>query len=228
MSLDSTIFSSAHLDQARANAIAQQIRPWDVLDPRVLDVLTQVRREIFVPEAHRALTFVDMEIPLPEGQCMLSPKVEARLLQEADLKPSDEVLEIGAGSGHMAALLSHLSQSVITVEKYPSLVQFALSNLSKAGIGNVTVIEGNGLSLDASAAPRLFDVIVVSGGLARAPEGLLNQLKPGGRLLAIVGSAPVMQALLLEKRGSSVLKRGLFETMVPMLEDAPVVSTFQF
>ncbi len=136
-------FNNAEL--ARAKMIEQQIRPWNVLDPNVLDLLKSIRREAFVPRTHRHLAFVDMEVPLPEAQVMLAPKVEARLLQELNLNPTDRVLEIGTGSGFMAALLARMSAHVLSVEKYDSLMQLAQSNLSDADITNVELVLGNGL-----------------------------------------------------------------------------------
>lgn len=223
-----TAVPSDPLAQARANAIAQQIRPWDVLDPRVIEALESLRREDFLPEADRSLAYVDTDLPLPEGQTMLAPKLQARLVQEADLQPTDEVLEIGTGTGYSAALLSRLCRQVTTVEKQPALAEMAKANLAKAGIENVSVLVGNGLSVDTIGAGRSFDAILVSGGLREVPRQLLDLLKPGGRLIAIVGEAPIMRAVMLEKQGTTVMEHGLFETMVPLMEDIPQPNRFQF
>ena len=195
-------FNNAEL--ARAKMIEQQIRPWNVLDPNVLDLLKSIRREAFVPRTHRHLAFVDMEVPLPEAQVMLAPKVEARLLQELNLNPTDRVLEIGTGSGFMAALLARMSAHVLSVEKYDSLMQLAQSNLSDADITNVELVLGNGLG-------------------------------DGGRMVAIVGSAPIQQAVLVERTGKGLAPSAngmrstvLFETLTRPLEDAPKVSHFRF
>ena len=215
-------------EQARANMIAQQIRTWDVLDDRVLKSLERLPREEFVPNDLRHLAFVDMELPLGEGQVMLAPKVEARLLQELSLKANDEALEIGTGSGYMAGLLSLHCRTVTTVEKYSSLVALAQANLQRAQRTNVTVLEGNGLLEDPRWAHRQFDVIVISGGLIKIPEILSGLLRPQGRLVALVGHAPIMQAVLFEQTRYSSRRFGLFETLTQMLEDAPVRERFDF
>ncbi len=227
MSLDVLDFETA-----RSKMIEQQIRPWNVLDPNVLELLKKVHREAFVPSEHRHLAFVDMEVPLPEGQVMLAPKIEARLLQELNLTPSDRVLEIGAGSGYMAALLAQNAFSVLSIEKYPSLLALAQANLQQAGIANVELQQANGLAEDPRWAHTGFDCVVISGAVRAIPEHLLQSLKPGGRLVAIVGEPPVMQAVLVE-RAAGVVASGfrttvLFETLTQYLEDAPKTSQFQF
>jgi protein-L-isoaspartate(D-aspartate) O-methyltransferase len=225
----------SNLDAARSKMIEQQIRPWNVLDPNVLELLSEMRREDFAPSSHRHLAFVDMELPLPEQQVMLAPKVEARLLQELNLTPTDKVLEIGTGSGFMAALMARLCAHVLTVEKYPSLSEFAVGNLQRAGIQNVEVVTANGLIENPRWAHVGFDVVVVSGAVERVPELLIDRLNPGGRLAAIVGTAPVMQAVLIERVGSGLASSAsgmrttvLFETLTKPLEDAPKVSKFTF
>lgn len=214
--------------QMRYNMIVQQIRPWDVLEPRVLALLDQLPRHLFVPDQHRSLAYVDMEIPLSHGQVMLSPKVEARVLQELDLKASDDVLEVGSGSGYMAALLSRFANSVTTIEKYEALAAFAQERISTSGMSNVTVLQGNGLAPDPRWAHRGFDVVVLSGGIGEVPESLLAQLKPGGRLVAFIGAAPVMQATLIERVGGSYRETALFDTMAKPLEDQPTQPEFTF
>nr|MDQ2734665.1 protein-L-isoaspartate O-methyltransferase [Pseudomonadota bacterium] len=163
-----------NIEQARFNMIEQQIRTWEVLDDSVLSLLSVVKREDFVPAAYRSMAFVDTEVPLPQGQSMLAPKVEARLLQELAVQRHERVLEVGAGSGYMAALLAHKAQHVTTLEIIPELARFAADNLRRAWIGNATVLEA-----DASLAPSLdapFDVIVLSGSVAEVPRALLGQL----------------------------------------------------
>ncbi|HEX7436816.1 MAG TPA: protein-L-isoaspartate O-methyltransferase, partial [Caldimonas sp.] len=174
-----------NIEQARFNMIEQQIRTWEVLDPGVLELLAMVRREDFVPAAYRAMAFVDTEVPLPAGQCMLAPKVEARLLQELAVQRHERVLEVGAGSGHMAALLAHKAQHVTSLEIVPELARLAADNLHRAWIMNVEVLEADASRTVAQDGP--FDVIVLSGSVAEVPRTLLAQLKPGGRLTAIVG-----------------------------------------
>ena len=186
-----------HSNQARFNMIEQQIRPWNVLDLQVLELLGTIHREDFVPEAHRALAFADTEIPLPAGQCMLAPRLEARMLQDLMVQPHETVLEIGAGSGFMAALLAHRARQVLTLEIVPELAAMARSNLTKAGLGNVTVREADGSKLGASEGK--FDVIVLSGSVGQVPQDLLQHLTIGGRLGVIVGDDPVMQCTIVTR-----------------------------
>jgi protein-L-isoaspartate(D-aspartate) O-methyltransferase len=203
-------------EQARFNMIEQQIRTWEVLDPGVLELLAMVKREDFVPNDYRALAFVDTEVPLPKGQSMLAPKVEARLLQELAVQRHERVLEVGAGSGYMAALLAHKAQHVTTLEIDPDLARLATENLRKAWIMNVTVLEADASRTVPDDGP--FDVIALSGSVAEVPRTLLAQLKPGGRLTAIVGQQPVMQAVLVTRSSevgfSTVV---LFDTVAPRL-----------
>lgn len=216
-----------NIEQARFNMIEQQIRPWDVLDPDVLELLHVVKRENFVPVAHKALAFVDTEIPLPGGESMLMPKIEARLLQDVNLKKHESVLEIGTGSGYMAALLAHKGQQVTTVEIAPELKALAEKNLADNGVTNVKVELGNGAQGWPDGAP--YDVIVVSGSLPVLPEGLLQQLKIGGRMAVIIGQAPAMKAQLITRTGEAGYDtRTLFETSVKPLASATEPSKFQF
>jgi protein-L-isoaspartate(D-aspartate) O-methyltransferase len=223
------------LEHARFKMIEQQIRPWDVLDLEILDLLSVVRREDFVPIAHRALAFVDMQIPLTEptdeamarGQCMLEPKVEARLLQDLRVKRIDKVLEIGTGSGYMAALLARRAQRVVTLEIDPALARMARENLQRAGITNAEVREADGAKGLPAEAP--FDVILLSGSVAEVPQALLSQLKIGGRLAAIVGGEPVMRATLVTRTGdASFTTAQPWDTMAPRLLHFPEPSRFHF
>jgi protein-L-isoaspartate(D-aspartate) O-methyltransferase len=216
-----------NIEQARFNMIEQQIRPWDVLDPEVLELLLVVKRENYVPAAHKALAFVDAEIPLPGGEHMLMPKIEARLLQDVKLKKHENVLEIGAGSGYMAALLAHKARHVTTVEISPDLKALAEKNLADNGVTNVTVELGNGAQGWSQGAP--YDVIVVSGSLPVLPEALLQQLNVGGRLAVIIGQAPVMKAQLITRTGEAGYDtRTLFETSVKPLQLATAAPAFVF
>lgn len=224
-----------NVEQARFNMIEQQIRPWDVLDPQVLELLSVLHREDFVPEAHKALAFVDMEIPLAgnaqealaSGRCMLAPKVEARLLQEVSPQPHEKVLEVGAGSGYMAALLAARAASVVTMEIDPALARMARENLARAGVANVQVREGDGAQGLAGEGP--FDVIVLSGSVAQVPQALLAQLKTGGRLAAIVGSDPVMRATLITRTGEATWTTAQrWDTLAPRLRNFPEPSRFAF
>ena len=220
-----------NVEQARFNMIEQQIRPWDVLDPDVLTLLAVVKREDFVPASQRALAFVDMMVPLREGgaagQCMLEPKVEARLLQELRLQRHEKVLEVGAGSGYMAALLAHRAQQVCTLEIVPELVELAQANLKRAGVTNATVRKADGAQGLPGEAP--FDAIVLSGSVASVPQALLEQLKIGGRLVAIVGQEPMMRATLVTRTGEREFGEVyLFDTVAPRLLNFPEPTRFAF
>ena len=216
-----------NIEQARFNMIEQQIRPWDVLDTSVLELLAVVKREDFVPSAYRALAFVDTEVPLPGGQCMLAPKVEARLLQELGVHKHERVLEIGAGSGFMAALLAHRAQHVTTLEIDPELAELARTNLRRAGVLNASVVTADGSQGHAAEGP--YDAILLSGSVAEVPTALLAQLKVGGRLAAIVGQLPVMRAVLLERSGEQgVERRVLFDTVAQRLRGFDEPTRFHF
>jgi protein-L-isoaspartate(D-aspartate) O-methyltransferase len=216
-----------NIEQARFNMIEQQIRPWNVLDQDVLDLLHVVKREQFVPAAYQNLAFADVEIPLPGGDSMLAPKFEARILQEVGVKKHETVLEIGTGSGYMAALLAHRAAKVTTVEINPETAEQAKKNLANAGIHNVTVETGNGAQGWEKGAP--YDAIVISGALEVLPEAILKQVKVGGRIAAIVGQAPVMEASIITRTGETSFSTvKVFETNVRYLTGAPVPSHFQF
>jgi protein-L-isoaspartate(D-aspartate) O-methyltransferase len=216
-----------NIEQARFNMIEQQIRPWNVLNDEVLHLLSVVKREDFVPLAHKALAFVDMEIPLGNGQTMLAPRLEARLLQDAAVRKHEKVLEIGAGSGYLTALLAHQAQRVIALEIDPEQVRTARANLQKAGIHNAEVRQFDGAVGAAAEAP--FDLIVLGGSVAEVPQNLLAQIKVGGRLLAVVGEDPVMCATLITRLSETEFKtRALWDSAAPALQNFPVPSHFQF
>ena len=216
-----------NIEQARFNMIEQQIRPWDVLNLGVLELLAVVKREDFVPPEHRGMAFVDTEVPLPHGECMLAPKVEARLLQELAVHKHERVLEIGAGSGYMAALLAHKAQHVTTLEIDPELARLAAANLRRAGVTNVTVTTADASQTLPTDGP--FDVIVMSGSVAEVPEALLAQLKTGGRLAAIVGDEPVMRAVLIRRGADHALTRTvLFDTVAARLHGFKEPTRFHF
>jgi protein-L-isoaspartate(D-aspartate) O-methyltransferase len=222
---------AAHIEKARFNMIWQQIRPWNVFDPGVLTLLGTVRREDFVPEKYKDQAFADVEIPLKPnagpGQTMLVPRIEARLLQALEVKNTDHALEIGAGSGYMAALLAARARFVYSVEIDPELLEQARSNLRRAGVAKVSVDLGDASSGWDLYAP--YDVIIVSGSLPTLPESLLRQLKIGGRLAIIVGEAPLMKAQLIRRLGENVLEtETLFETVVAPLLNARRREAFTF
>ncbi|MBB4841628.1 protein-L-isoaspartate(D-aspartate) O-methyltransferase [Paucibacter oligotrophus] len=216
-----------NIEQARFNMIEQQIRPWDVLDAGVLALLAVVKREDFVPAAYKGLAFTDTEVPLAGGQQMLAPRVEARLLQELKIARHEKVLEVGAGSGFMAALLGHRAQKVFSLEVQPELVALANDNLKRAGVRNVNVLAQDGSQGLAGEAP--FDAILLSGSVAEVPAKLLNQLKVGGRLAAIVGEEPVMRAQLISRVSEKEFRTShLFDTVAPRLQGFAESSAFKF
>ncbi|WP_186092636.1 protein-L-isoaspartate O-methyltransferase family protein [Burkholderia gladioli] len=216
-----------NIDNARFNMIEQQIRPWEVLDPEVLSLLSVVKRELYVPSVYRDLAFADLELPLPGGQKMLAPRVEARMLQELAVKKHESILEIGAGSGYMAALLAHRGQHVVTVDIDPALVQFAADNLRDNGVSNAEVVLADAARGLPEKSP--YDVICVSGGLPVVPQELLEQLKVGGRLAAFVGSRPVMKAQIITRIDDKQFRvADVFETYVDHLVNAMEPSRFKF
>lgn len=215
-----------NIEKARFNMIEQQIRTWNVLDQEVLDLLQVVKREAFVPAAYQSLAFTDTEIPLPGGEYMFAPKLEARILQELNVKKHEAVLEIGAGSGYMAALLAHKTRHVTTVEIDPTLKALAEKNLTAYGVTNVDVVQSNGAQGWGDAQ---YDVIVISGSLPVLPDTFLKQLKVGGRLFAIVGEPPVMQAQVITRISDAAYNTAnVFETNVKPLREAQVPSRFTF
>jgi len=209
------------MNQARFNMIEQQIRPWEVLDPQVLALLSTVRREDFVPLAHRALAFVDMEIPLgaAPNQVMLAPRIQARLLQDLAVQPGDKALDVGTGSGFMAALLAHQAASVLSLEIDAGLAAQAQVNLNKAGVTNATVRHADGSQGAAAEGP--FDVVVLNGSVAEVPAVLLQQLAVGGRLAAIVGQEPMMRATVITRNSETA-----WTTTEPWDGNAPRLSGF--
>ncbi|KAG0164291.1 hypothetical protein DFQ28_008020 [Apophysomyces sp. BC1034] len=225
--VDSDRQDTMNIEQARFNMIEQQIRPWEVLDQDVLNLLAIVKRERFVPHAYRNIAFADLEVPLPAGQQMLSPKIEARVLQELAVKKHETVLEIGAGSGYMAALLAHRARSVLTLDIIPELVDLARANLAANGVTNVQVETGDGAR--GWPAQASYDVICLSGGLPVLPQEILEQLKIGGRLAAFVGVAPVMRAQIITRVDATQYRiADLFETFVNALVNALEPPYFKF
>jgi len=217
----------SNVEQARYYMIEQQIRPWDVADSKVLQLLSVVKREEFVPAVHKALAFVDMAIPLPGGQSMLPPRIEARLVQDADVQPGDKVLEIGTGTGFMTALLAHQAQRVVSLEINAELADMARANLQRANLHNVEVRQGDGSKGTLADAP--FDVILLGGSVAEVPQSLLAQLSVGGRLVAIVGDEPIMHALVITRTSETNYKTDeKWDDNAPRLLNFPVPSAFKF
>ncbi|MDO8348160.1 MAG: protein-L-isoaspartate O-methyltransferase [Rugosibacter sp.] len=215
-----------NIEQARFNMIEQQLRPARVLDADVLEALAVVKREDFVPPAWRHLAFAETELPLGHGAAMFSPWLEARALQALAMRRHENVLEIGTGSGYMAALLGAHADHVYSFEIEPGLATLARANLQRASVFNVHVELGNGLAGLPAHAP--FDAIMVSGGVRAVPKVLLDQLKPGGRLFAVVGTPPTMQAMLFQRSGEHVRSTALFETEVGFLRGAEAGPDFEF
>lgn len=224
-----------NFDKARFNMIEQQIRPWDVLDDQVLALLGRVHREDFVPAAHKAMAFADMELPLTqpavEGQSMLAPRVEARLLQDLKIQPTDQVLEIGTGSGFMAALLASQAKRVVSLEIDAQLASLAGDKLQKAGVTNaeVRVADAAANGFAACSADGPWDVILLSGSVAEVPSALLSLLAPGGRLAAIVGGEPVMRATFVTRVNDAAFQTVQpWDTIAPRLKNMPEPSQFHF
>jgi protein-L-isoaspartate(D-aspartate) O-methyltransferase len=216
-----------NVEQARFNMVEQQIRTWEVLDPDVLDLLFQVKREAFVPPEHAALAFADLEIPLGHGETMLQPKVEARILQELEVKPTENVYEVGTGCGYLTALLASRARHVTSAEIHPDLQERARANLRVAGIRNVTLLQGD--SARAPLAESAFDVIVLGGSTPILPQSFLDRLAPGGRLFAVVGDAPAMKAVLVRQPVAGAFQHfEIFETLLKPLVNAAQPPRFRF
>ena len=215
------------VEKARYHMIEQQIRPWDVADAAVLELLSTVKRENFVPASYKAMAFADMAIPLAAGQAMLAPRLQARLLQDAAVQPTDKVLEIGAGSGFMTALLAHQAQRVVSLEINAELADLARANLQKAGVRNAEVRQADGAAGAAADGP--FDVILLGGSVSEVPLPLLSQLKIGGRLVAIVGDEPIMHAQVITRTSESNFKSDeKWDDNAPRLLNFPQASAFKF
>ncbi len=216
-----------NIEQARFNMIEQQIRPWDVSDAAVLELLNVVKREDFVPAAYKAMAFADMAVPLPAEQVMLPPRIQARLLQDAAVQPTDKVLEIGTGSGFTTAMLASQAQRVISLEINPELADLARANLQRANIHNAEVRCADGARGAAADAP--FDVIFLGGSVSEVPQALLSQLKVGGRLVAIVGNEPIMHAQVITRTSESNFKTDeKWDDNAPRLFNFPQPSSFKF
>ena len=218
------------IEKARFNMIEQQIRPWDVLDPEILEILALVRREEFVPPAYRELAFADVEIPLiidgkRTGQTMFTPKVEARLLQTLGVRRHESTLEIGTGSGYGTALLAQRTRKIQSWEIDPIVHAFAADNLRRAGIVDGRLNAGDGSRL---SGEEHFDVIILSGSVAEVPGDLLARLNEGGRLFAVVGEAPTMHGRLYTRIGKGCTSIDLFETVAPRLQGFPSGKRFKF
>ena len=219
--------SSPNFDVARRNMIDCQIRPWEVLDERVLELVARLSREDYVPKTHRNLAFMDFNIPLGHGEVMMSPKLEARLLQELEIDPKDKILEIGTGSGYMTALLAALGRHVVSVEIRPEFTAAAAATLAHHGVRNITLENGDGARGWERQKP--YDVILITGSTPLLPEAFQQSLSVGGRLIAIVGTAPAMDVRRLRRLGEySFETDSMFETVIPPLQNALAPAKFVF
>jgi protein-L-isoaspartate(D-aspartate) O-methyltransferase len=209
--------------QARYAMVEQQVRPWDVLDPRVLDTLMRVQREDFVPPRHRKLAFADLALPLEHGEAMLKPVLEGRLLQALNIEPADEVLEIGTGSGFVTACLAQLAREVVSIDRHADFVDRTRQRLAADGVTNVRLETAD---VFAWQPGRQFDAIAVTGAVANDPEYFGAWLKPGGRLFVVHGLSPVQEALRITRRGDAFHRESIFETDIPYLHGAAPAPSF--
>lgn len=214
---------SMNFDQARFAMIEQQVRPWDVLDPRVLEALMVVHREDFVVPSQRQLAFADLPLPLAHGEVMMKPVVEGRMMQALLLEPSDEVLEIGTGSGFVTACLAQLARAVTSIDMHADFIESAGQRLAHAGISNVRLETADALAWQPG---RQFDAIAVTAAVGIIPQIFTDWLKPGGRLFVIHGLSPVQEAVRITRRADSLQTESLFETDVPYLHGAEPVPHF--
>lgn len=217
---------AVNVDLARRNMVEQQIRPWEVLDGAVLEALLQVRRERFVPPAFASLAFADLEIPLGHGEAMMAPKVEARIAQALGLQPGDAVYEVGTGSGYLSALMAHLAGHVTSAEIHDDLREAAARRMGVEGVRNITLLGGD--SARAPLGEGAYDAIVLTGSVPVLPDVFLERLRPGGRLVAVVGEAPVMRAMRYVRLGERCASEVLFETALRPLVHAPARPRFRF
>lgn len=217
----------ADIQKARFNMVEQQVRPWNVSDEAVLALLLSVPRDAFVPAGQEGVAFADLEIPTGGGEVMLAPKVAAKLVQELHLQKTDRVLEIGTGSGYMTALIANLAERVVSLELDAALVATAQANLAKVGIRNATVRQDNGAQGAPVEGP--FDAIVLGGSVAEVPQVLLDQLKTGGRLVAIVGDEPIMRCEVTTRTGANSFTKAMpWDCNAPRLHQFPTPSRFKF
>ena len=214
-------------EKARFNMVEQQVRPWEVLDSQVLELIGSMPREHFVPDKYKGLAYADIEIPLGDGQKMMFPRVEGRLLQALNIQPDEKVLEIGTGSGYLTACLARLGGSVISQEINPAFTERARKNLSGLGIENVQLRTTDSLNDDVESGP--FDAIAVTGSLPFISDSLKQRLAIGGRMFIVTGDSPAMTAYLVTRRGEDEWEtEGLFETDLMRLTNAPVIRKFEF
>ena len=210
--------------KARELMVEQQVRPWDVLDPRVLDTLATLPREAFVPQAHRNLAYADLALPMAHGEFMMKPVIEGRVLQALALDPADDVLEIGTGSGYLTACLGRLAREVVSLERHADLADAARDVLSQQQVNNAQVVTADAFSW---TTDRRFSAIVVTGAVDTIPQRFIDWLQPGGRLFVVRGRSPAMEAVLVRNDVNAGRIQSLFETDLPYLVGAAPAPTFQ-
>ncbi len=216
-------------EKARFNMVEQQIRPWEVIDPRVLTLMETLPREAFVPDAYRDLAYADIEIPIGRGQSMMFPRIEGRLMQTLDLQAGENVLEVGTGSGYLTACLANLAKQVVSIDIHPEFTDAAAGRLEQQGLHNVTLLTGDALAGPVEGGP--FDAIAVTGSLptGRQAEIFRQQLAPGGRMFVIIGQSPVMICQLITRHAEKIFQEeSIFETEVAALQNAPAPAEFRF
>ncbi|MCG7940661.1 MAG: protein-L-isoaspartate O-methyltransferase [Candidatus Thiodiazotropha lotti] len=220
---------ASQFEKARFNMVEQQVRPWDVIDPRVLRLMETLPREAFVPDTYQDLAYADIEIPIGQGQSMMFPRIEGRLMQALDLQPEDKVLEVGTGSGYLTACLANLAKKVVSIDIHPEFTDAATAKLEQQGLHNVTLLRGDALANPTQGSP--FNAIAVTGSLPTSQQAEIfrQQLAIGGRMFVIIGQAPVMTCQLITRHDEKIFQEeSIFETEVSPLENAPAPVEFNF
>ncbi|MGD8911514.1 MAG: protein-L-isoaspartate O-methyltransferase [Candidatus Thiodiazotropha sp.] len=220
---------ASSFEKARFNMVEQQIRPWEVFDTRVLSLMESLPRDQFVPQSYRDLAYADIEIPIGQGQQMMFPRIEAKLLQTLAIKPSDKVLEVGTGSGYLTACLANLAQQVVSIDLYEEFTEQAKEKLHQQDIKNVALKSGDALAAPLEEGP--FDAIAVTGSLPTSQQAEIfrQQLNVGGRLFVVIGTAPVMECMLITRHANKTFQEeSILETELAPLVNAPVPMEFEF
>ncbi|MEW8690989.1 MAG: protein-L-isoaspartate O-methyltransferase [Candidatus Thiodiazotropha endolucinida] len=220
---------ASSFEKARFNMVEQQIRPWEVLDPRVLSLMESLPREHYVPQSYRDLAYADIEVPIGQGQQMMFPRIEARLMQALAIQPTDKVLEVGTGSGYLTACLANLAQEVVSIDFHNEFTEQAKEKLGQQGIRNITLINGDALADPLEEGP--FDAIAVTGSLPTSQQAEIfrQQLNVGGRLFVVIGTAPVMECMLITRHADKIFQEeSLLETELTPLINAPAPMVFEF
>ncbi|MES9818030.1 MAG: protein-L-isoaspartate O-methyltransferase [Candidatus Thiodiazotropha sp.] len=220
---------ASSFEKARFNMVEQQIRPWEVLDPRVLSLMESLPREHYVPQSYRDLAYADIEVPIGQGQHMMFPRIEAKLMQALAIQPTDKVLEVGTGSGYLTACLANLAQAVVSIDFHNEFTEQAIEKLGQQGIRNITLINGDALAGPLEQGP--FDAIAVTGSLPTSQQAEIfrQQLNAGGRLFVVIGTAPVMECMLITRHADKIFQEeSILETELTPLINAPAPVVFEF